>query len=88
MSVLVAFLLTAGLLFLPAYETVASSFSAETIVYYSTNGGATEAIVRGLGSTPHNYGASLFGPSVTSVTSQYSKRPSCRMRSPAATGSG
>jgi phosphatidylserine/phosphatidylglycerophosphate/cardiolipin synthase-like enzyme len=54
MSVLVAVLLTVGLLFVPAHGTAASSFSAETSVYFSPNGGATEAIVRELGSAQHS----------------------------------
>ena len=53
-SLLVALLLTVGLLFLPAHGTAASSFSAETTVYFSPNGGATEAIVRELGSAQHS----------------------------------
>jgi phosphatidylserine/phosphatidylglycerophosphate/cardiolipin synthase-like enzyme len=54
MSVLVAVLLAVGLLFLPLYGTAATSFSAETTVYFSPNGGATEAIVRELSSAQHS----------------------------------
>jgi phosphatidylserine/phosphatidylglycerophosphate/cardiolipin synthase-like enzyme len=53
MSLLVAVLLTVGLLFIPAPGTPASSFSAETTVYFSPNGGATAAIVRELGNAQH-----------------------------------
>jgi phosphatidylserine/phosphatidylglycerophosphate/cardiolipin synthase-like enzyme len=53
MSVLVALLLTIGLLSVPAHETAASSFSAETTVYFSPDGGATAAIVRELGNAQH-----------------------------------
>src|SRR5215203_1543706 len=53
-SLLVALLLTVGLLSLPAHGTAASSFSAETTVYFSPNGGATEAIVQELGSAQHS----------------------------------
>jgi len=53
-ALLVALLLTVGLLFIPAHGTAASSFSAETIVYFSPNGGATEAIVRELGRAQHS----------------------------------
>lgn len=44
---------TAGLSFVPAHGTAASSFSAETTVYFSPHGGATEAIVRELGNAQH-----------------------------------
>lgn len=54
MSVLVAVLLTTVLLFVPGPGTTASSFSAETTVYFSPNGGATEAIVRELGNAQHS----------------------------------
>ena len=52
-SLLVALLLTVELLFIPAHGTAAASFSAETTVYFSPHGGATEAIVRELGSAQH-----------------------------------
>src|SRR5215204_2780712 len=52
-SSLVALLLTVGLLLIPAPGTPASSFAAETTVYFSPNGGATAAIVRELGSAQH-----------------------------------
>jgi hypothetical protein len=48
-SLLVAVLLTTVLLFVPVDGTAAPSFPAETTVYFSPNGGATEAIVRELG---------------------------------------
>mgnify|MGYP003394161038 CR=1 FL=1 len=48
-ALLVGVLLTVALLFLPPHGT-AASFSAETNVYFSPNGGATDAIVRELGS--------------------------------------
>jgi phosphatidylserine/phosphatidylglycerophosphate/cardiolipin synthase-like enzyme len=50
----VALLLTVGLLFVPAYKTAAYSFSAETTVYFSPNGGVTDAIVRELGRAQHS----------------------------------
>jgi phosphatidylserine/phosphatidylglycerophosphate/cardiolipin synthase-like enzyme len=53
-SLRVAVLLTVGLQFIPAHGTAAASFSAETTVYFSPNGGATEAIVRELGSAQHS----------------------------------
>lgn len=53
-SLLVALLLILGLLFSPAQGKEVSSFSAETTVYFSPNGGATEAIVRELGNAHHS----------------------------------
>jgi phosphatidylserine/phosphatidylglycerophosphate/cardiolipin synthase-like enzyme len=53
-SLLVAVLLTVGLLFFPAHGTTVSSFSAETTVYFSPNGGATAAIVRELSRAQHS----------------------------------
>ena len=53
-AVLVASLRTVGLLFRPAPGTAASSCSAETTVYFSPHGGATEAIVRELSSAQHS----------------------------------
>ena len=53
-SLLVAVLLTIGLQFIPAPETGASSFTAETTVYFSPNRGATAVIVRELGSAQHS----------------------------------
>jgi hypothetical protein len=52
-SLFVALLLTVGLLFFPAHGPAASSFSAENTVYFSLQGGATEAIVRELGTAHH-----------------------------------
>lgn len=52
-SLLVALLLTVGLLFVPVHGVAASSFSAEATVYFSPNGGATEAIVHELDSAQH-----------------------------------
>jgi phosphatidylserine/phosphatidylglycerophosphate/cardiolipin synthase-like enzyme len=40
-------------LFVPEQGTAASSFSAETTLYFSPNGGATAAIVRELGTAQH-----------------------------------
>jgi hypothetical protein len=88
-SLRVALLLTIVLLFVPAHATAASSFSAETTVYFSPNGGTTAAIVRELSNTQHRILVQAYSvTSPTSVTSQYAKRPSCRMRSLAATESG
>lgn len=49
-----AILLTVGLLFLPADGVSTPSFSAETTVYFSPQGGATAAIVRELQAARHH----------------------------------